>query len=160
MAKRATSVRCVTQSDGTVPRVGLRGVAGTPPCSRMLQVDSGVRLQRFSASTWSFLDFACSQVGDLISINLFWGKTPAWRGSGGTGAAGDMGGHRAAQGSGQWGQLQASTTGQPQALPAYSGFQAPGNSDVDSSLPHQLACYWCNVFEWWNNLFFPNTRII
>lgn len=74
MAKLATSVRCVTQSEGTVPRVGLWGIAGTPPCSRMLQVDSRVKLQRFSASTWSFLDFAYSQVGDLISINLFWGK--------------------------------------------------------------------------------------
>lgn len=136
MAKLATSVRYVTQRDGTVPK-GREAVG----CYRYPSVDSRIKLQKFSVSPCLFLDFAYSQVGDLISINLSWGKKgPAWWESGGTGAAGDTGGYGAAQGCGQWGQLQARATKLEQALPAFSGSQAQGNGQ-DSSLPHQLTCY-------------------
>lgn len=154
MAKFATSVRYVTWRDGTVPKAGIMG------CCRYPSLDNGVKLQKFSASPCSFLDFAYNLVRHLINVYLFWGENPKWWESGGTGATGDTGGHRAAQESGQWGQLQARASKLQQALPAYSGSQALGNSDMDSSLPQQLSCHWHSIFEGWNFLFFPNTTII
>lgn len=60
------------------PRRGLWGVAGATA-----SLNGGVKLQKFSASPCSFLDVAYSQIGDLISINLFWGINPSvmgeWR---------------------------------------------------------------------------------
>lgn len=49
-------------------------------CCRYLSLDSAIKLQKFSACPCSFLDFAYSQEGDLISINLFGGKKPSLMG--------------------------------------------------------------------------------